>query len=43
MKTLYRAATSLLAVTALSGCAVYADGYETGYLGYERSQGVPSG
>jgi len=30
MKTLYRAAASLLAVTALSGCAVYADGYGYG-------------
>ncbi len=45
MKTLYRAAASLLAVTALSGCAVYADDYRygNGYPGYERSQGVPSG
>lgn len=45
MKPLCRAAASLLAVTALSGCAVYADGYGdgTGYPGYERSQGVPSG
>ena len=35
MKTRYRAAVSLLAVSALSGCAVYADGYGygTGYPG----------
>lgn len=41
MKPLCRAAASLLAVTALSGCAVYADGYGHGtdYPGYERSQG----
>ncbi len=42
MNPLYRAAAALLAVTALSGCAVYADGYSY-RTGYERSQEVPSG
>ncbi|MFO8045096.1 MAG: hypothetical protein R6U30_04405 [Halomonas sp.] len=51
IKILSRATASLLAVIALSGCADYADGYGYGngygygseYLGYEHSQGVPSG
>lgn len=43
MTLIYRAATALLAVTALSGCAVYAGGYGTGHPEYERRQGVPSG
>ncbi len=44
MKSL-RWVAALLATAALSGCAVYADGYGygTGYPVHERSSGVPSG